>query len=300
MDSPSAELPATPLAGPQPVPPYSPVPPPVPPYSPVPPERATRLPWVVAIVAVVVALVSVGALVRVSVTERASAGDPAPARPAPPAGEERGFASPEDAVDYFVMCVAAGDLAGATDAFTITSAVKGFSFEASSERLGAVSPATWLPEAPEYRAVNEGRRRGDVAFQLGFLIEYVAAPDRDFGTTQELSTDLTAADLGADLAPERLTGLSVIRVDDVIGPDGQDPGPSGAAIAGGYGADEFREVAVLYDTSEGPALGGVQLFRFGDEWFIWNLSSAVLGLSMSQLEPISETLYVATLAQAQG
>jgi hypothetical protein len=270
--------------------------------TPSPSARRARLPWIVAAVAVVVALASVGALVRASagestpVGEPAPVGEPVPGRSGESADGERGFASPEDAVGYFVARVAAGDLAGATEAFAVRSMVDGFSFQAYSERYGVVSAVTWLPESSAgYLAINEDLRRGDVARQLCFFVEAVAAPGRDFGITQTLTDDLTAADIEADLSPEHLAGLSLVRVDDLNRP-GDDGSEVFDAIAELYGADELREVAVLYGTADGSVRGGMQLLRFGDEWYVWNMASNIMGTIMGEVEPMSELEYLADLA----
>lgn len=258
------------------------------------PGRGTRAPWVVAAVAVVVALVSTSTLAATLLNDRGRADE---ARDTDVAGvdgaalNERGFASPDDAVEYVVERVAAADLDGALQAFAVESMVAGYSFERESERLGVVAPTSWLPaSAPGYRAVDAAIRRGNIGYQMMSLVRAVAAPDVDLDVTVTLDDGLTAAEIEADLAPEGLQGLAVLRIDELrpTARDGSDPF---ATMAAGYGADEMREVAILYDTPSGAALGGMQLVRYGDSWHVWNLNSVLLGLMLGELQPTSEGAY---------
>jgi hypothetical protein len=162
-----------------------------------------------------------------------------------------------------------------------------------------MSYSTWLPVSSEgYRTIDEGLRRGEVAGQLLVLVRGVLAPDRDFTATTVLGDDLTAADLERELAPEPLADLSVLRVDELNRP-GDRFSEAFERQADVYGADELREVGVLYGTANGPVMGGATLLRYGDDWYVWNLTSSLLGTAIGGLEPTSALDYQDAVAGIQ-
>ncbi len=287
-----------------------PVPPPVPPWGAPPPPpspaRQSVLPWAVAAVAGVVALACAGGLIVTLAVD----GDPAPASAADgaelPAGPrvERGFRTPEAAVTYVAERVSEGDLGGALEAFAVESLVADYSFEADVERVEVVSPVSWLPaDSPGYRALDVELRRGEVAWQLRSLVRVVAAPELDFDMTIELDDETSASDIAAALAVDGLAGFAVVRA-DVLEPTmrpGADPDRNPfEAAAEAFGADELKEVAVLYETSEGLAVGGAEVLRYGDEWYVRSLSSALIGTSPGELTPTSLPAYEGLVASING
>lgn len=279
-----------------PAPPQSSLPTPVAPQAPVLARRAV-LPWAVAAGAVVVALACAGALALTG-----SGDDGARGAGAGATGSERGFPTPEAAVTYLAERVADGDLGGAFEAFAVESVVDGYSFEENAERIGGVSPVTWLPaDSPGYRALDGELRRGEVAMRLRELVRAVAAPDRDFGVFTDLGPGTTASDIAAALAPDRLAGFAVVRA-DVLEPT---PRPGAGrnpfeALAEGIGADELTEVAVLYETPNGLVVGGVQAVRYGDHWYLYDLTSALIGTSIGELTPTSQLAYEGLVASING
>jgi hypothetical protein len=254
--------------------------------------RRSRLPWVLAALAVVVALAAVAALAVVLVSgddEDSSAG----------AGTERSFASPEEAVGHLVDRLAAGEVGAASEAFAVESLVDGYSFEAYTERLQAATYESWLPGGSQgFDDLNAELRRGAVADELRSLVRSILAPDRDYLTTTPLDDDLTAADVAGELSPEPLSELSVVRVDEL---DNTDPGylESLEAQAAVYGADELRMVAVLLDTAEGQVAAGATVVRYDDEWALMSLSAPLLNIPTAQVSPTSEEGYLDALESAR-
>jgi hypothetical protein len=254
-----------------------------------PPASGARLPWVVAIVATLVALAAVTALVIVQ-----NRSDSAKA--------ERGFATPEEAVTYVAERLAAGDAAGASQAFAVRPMVDGYSFEAEVEQLRATSYQTWLPpSSSSYDEINEGLRRGAIAEQLSSMVHSILTPDRYQSVTVALSDDLTAADLVDELSPADLSELSVVRVDLLDREESgyQDPLDQ---TANRFGAEDLQEAAVLYDTAAGLTMGGAFLMSYEGRWYVWRLNSPLLGLGTrnGEIEPTSEKGYRDAVAQATG
>lgn len=288
-------------------PPLPPVPPPPTPFAPPPPqppsapptprpaERRAALPWVIAAAAVVVALACAGALVLTRADGSGGSSLTDAGR-----GGERGFPTPEAAVEYFAERVSAGDLGGALEVFTVESAVEGYSFEAESERIDVVMPVSWLPSSSAgYEALNVELRRGEVASQVRFLVRNALAPDLDFYASIELDDETTASDIVDALAPDGLAGFGVARV-EVLEPALRGDHDPFQEVAESFGAEELREVAVLYETPNGRAVGGAEVMRYGDDWYLRSLTSALIGTSLGELTPASEAEYEELVAGVNG
>jgi hypothetical protein len=248
--------------------------------------RVSRAPWVVASVCVVVALAASAALVL-----RA---------PAAPVGDH-GFATPEEAVTYVVGRLAAGDAAGAGEAFAVDHMVSGYSYQAQAERQNAIAPNGWLPATSDgFRAIDAGRRRGEVAYELQVFVQHAIAPQYDFTLSVSPADSATIARFESALAPQGLASLSLVRVDAILPPAGSRYATNAAKQVKQYGADEMRETTFLIRTSQGTALGGMQLLRYGNSWYVWDMTSVLSGLDMGGLQPMSEQDYLDNLAKIQA
>ncbi|MCV2395574.1 hypothetical protein OEB99_14750 [Actinotalea sp. M2MS4P-6] len=248
-----------------------------------------RLPWVIAAVAALVAVVAVVGLV--AVWPRGSSGASS--------STSAGFATPEEAIRQVAETVAAGDLAGAAEAFAVGPIVEGYSFEAEAERLRGVTPVGWLPAEDEgYRAIDTGLRQGQVALQLRQVVWQLTAPERDVWLATDVGADLTAAELAADLDPTELAGLQVERV-DLLGAAGGAWAQYAAEMAAIYGADDYQDAAVLYRTPAGTRRGGALLLEYDGRWYVWSLQSYLSDVSSGTLEPTTAKEYASLVAEAQ-
>lgn len=258
------------------------------------PSASGRAPYLLAAAAVVVALASVLALVVVLVTRSDAVGsDPGAAD-----RTERGFASPEEAVQFLVDRLAAGDV-GATEAFAVTPVVQGYDFELLVERQHSATSYSLLPDGPEgYDDLNVELRRGEVAEEVRSFVRSLLAPERDQLRTTPLEDGTTAADLAAELSPEPLAQLSLARVDELENDD-EEFLESVQREAATYGADEVRILAMLLDTAEGLVIGGAVAVRYGDEWGLMSLTTPLLDVLPAQVEPITDEGYLAALASAE-
>lgn len=207
---------------------------------------------------------------------------------------ERGFASPEAATDYFAGRVAAGDMAGAAEAFAVARMVDGYSFEDSVGSAGAISPGTWLP-SDAYRAMDLGLRQDRVAQVLRAFAWQLMAPSRDLWVFTEVDAVPAAAELRADLDPADLAGLSVVRFTVVPA-----PAVPAHAMEPLCGADERQEAAVLYATPTGTAMGGASFLRYGARWYLEDLSASSLDLWGGELTPATDQEYADAVAALGG
>lgn len=252
------------------------------------PRRPSRAPWIVAAGAVLVAL---AAVVTMLVTRAGASSSEA---------GEKGFDSPEAAIDYVADRLAAGDAAGATRAYAVEHAVEGYDFEAQADWIRAVGAETWLPSGnAAATSINTGVRRGTIAGELRFLVRSVLAPDRDPLATVLIDDDVTAADLAAEMDPAGLDELAVQRVDELERSEDSWAEQIDAQRKI-YGAESVKQVAVLYDTPNGPAMGGATLLEYDGSWFVWSLGSPLLDVSPGLVTPTTEEDYLDAVDQARG
>jgi hypothetical protein len=257
------------------------------------PSASGRAPYLLIATAVLVALAAAVALVVVLVTGADADGSD----PGRTGRAERGFASPEEAVEFLVDRLAAGD-AGATEAFAVAPVVEGYDFERLVERQHSATSYRLLPDGPEgYDDLNVELRRGEVAEQVRSFVRSILAPERDQLRTTSLDDGTTAADLAEELSPEPLAELSLARVDELENDD-EEFLASVAREAETYGADEIRMIAMLLDTAEGQVIGGAVAVRYGEEWGLMSLTTPLLDVLPAQVEPVTEEGYLEALESA--
>lgn len=208
---------------------------------------------------------------------------------------ERAFNAPQDAIAFMVRRLAAQDSAGATAAFASTSMVDGYDFVAGTTRLAALTPSQWLPSSSTYyRALNLAYRDSEISASLRNLTLSIVNPQSDPTTTIPVTDTDGATQLAGELDTTAMSHLVVNRVDS-LGAGKPDVADSWSRIATVYGADEYAEFAVLYDTANGPMSGGATLLRYDDGWHIDILASSILGVSNGIVTSTSEPDYEATL-----
>lgn len=275
--------------------------------------RRAVVPWTVAGLAVVVAAGSwlwphPGAAAATSGAPSAGTSASASASPAATAAagsavaglfgaSEGNFATPEAALTFVVQHIAAGDVQGAAPAFASTSMVNGFNFVTQVQRLNAMVPSEWLPSTSAYnRTVDMGLRTSLVTADLRWMMRSIVDPQDAPNDTVTIDSEAAATALAARLDGSKMSQLSVVHLDK-LGVTHTAMTRNFPAMAAPYGADEYAEYAVLYDTINGPMSGGVRFLRYGNRWLIMDLSSALLGTT-GELTPSSEADYATTLAQA--
>lgn len=244
-----------------------------------PTPRRKPLPWVLVAVLAVVALV-LGVLLVVG---SGGSGD----------SEQRGFATPEEAIEFSTEQLAAGDAAAALTAWAGDRQAENLDLVGTLERLRAVSPGdtTSVPSDDElFVGLAQTIRAGTAADQYRRLVFSLLLPDVSPDTTTPLGTgDVSAQDVADGLDSARLAGLSPQRIDRVVGPAKYDENLAQAASL--VGADERREYVVLYEWDGGTYLGGVGVLRYGDDWQIETLSATLAGTPNGSLEPTTADDY---------
>lgn len=252
---------------------------PGPPAPPAGPRRVGALPWVLVAVLAVVAVV-LGVLLAVG---SGGAGD----------SEQRGFATPEEAVETSTERIAEGDAAGALTAWATDAQAENLDLVGTLERLRAFTPAdtSSLPSDDElFVELAKTTRAGAAAEQYRRMTISLLLPDVDLDSTTPLEKgDVSAQDIVDELDSARLAGLTAQRIDQVKGPGKLDENLAEAAKL--VGADERREYVVLYELDGETYLGGVGVLRYGDDWQIDRLQSDFAGTAYGALEAITSEEY---------
>lgn len=257
------------------------------------PATSNRAPWAVAAAA---SLVAVGALVAVAVL--AVGGEPA----ATGGGiVEHPSSTPEGAVTLFAEAFADGDLDTAATAFATTSMVDGYSFAAYGEYVGAVMPNSWLP-ADGYRGIDLAARTGDVGNALASLTRSALMPEYGADRVYSLNDDseLSAEDFVEGLDPAGFEQISVVDITVFENPEGTKFAENQARTSAPWGADTARTAVVLFDTADGPAIVGLQVFQYGDSWLVWDLFGGIVGADSRALTPVEADEYDAMVSDIQA
>lgn len=245
-------------------------------------NRTNPLPWVLVAVLAVVA-VTLGVLLALG------SGDSS--------DSERGFATPEEAIEFSTEQLADGDAPAALSAWAVDAQAENLDLEASLDHVGAYSPhdTAALPSDDElFVELARTSRAALAAQQYRRLAFSLLLPDIDVDTVVLLDDEISADDIADPLDSARLAGLRPERIDRVEGPERFDEVLADQADI--VGADERREYVVLYEWEGDTYLGGVGVLRYDDEWFVESLTSTFAGTSFGALEPTSSADYEDLLA----
>ncbi|HEY1134418.1 MAG TPA: hypothetical protein VGE77_07555 [Nocardioides sp.] len=244
-------------------------PPPVPPA-----RRASVLPWVLVALLLVVFLV-LGALLLL----RDGGG-----------GERRGFATPEEAIEFATERLADGDADGAVGAWASEEQAAGLDLAGYLERLQtypAWEPALVPGDDDFFREIAETARAGGAADQYRRLVVSLLLPEVDLTQGSTLGDDgPSAQEIAEALDSSRLESLRAQRIERVEGPERLEEQYAESARL--VGAEERREYLVLYEWDGDTYLGAVGLLRYGDEWRIDTLSSPIANVGVAALEPATD------------
>lgn len=248
-------------------------------------RRGGSLPWILVALLTVVALV-LGVLLVLQTVGGDDAGG-------------RGFASPEEAIEFSTESLADGDAEAALSAWSAGEQARGSDFVGSLEYLEAYAPydPNILPGDDDFFAGLGGvAREGGAADQIRRLTYSLLVPDLSQDQVTPLSDDdaPSAQELRDDLDSGRLAGLTAQRIERLEGPERLTETYDRAAEL--VGADERREYLVLYEWEGETYLGAVGALRYDDEWSIDALSAPIANVSVGTLEPASEAEFDDALA----
>lgn len=250
------------------------------PGSPTTTKRSSATPWVIAVVAVLIAVGGVVWGLRSSTTGEDGATG------LQTVVVESTSASADEAVRTVAARLAAGEVDGAFESFAVTRLAQNWDQVAYLERLRAASPQDPPnPRDPFFEESFTLYRLGQIAGQLRYLALSLTVPEEladvlDYRTLP-LNDDLTAQQVVDGMMVGNLEGLTVDRVEPVALTQSERYQESMAPLRQIYGADELLEYGVLYSYQGQTWMGGATALRYGDRWLLLSLQSPMINQSSS-------------------
>lgn len=192
-----------------------------------------------------------------------------------------GFDTPQEALDYFVDAVADMDYEKALTAFPIERAAENYNFYAMVNRVQAWMPTYQMvvPGGSEgNKQLNQHFLTASVERQINnFIFSFFAAPDLRAGVPlpgedviRELFKDYNVEDIKKLKAVQMIFAEEELQKKDVH----QENVKKTAEI---YGGDTLEDYIVTYQIGSNAYMGGVEFIKYGEKYYIWQLSSPIGG-----------------------
>jgi hypothetical protein len=187
------------------------------------------------------------------------------------------FATPEDAITFYLEGVMQGDVSHIMQACAVTELSENVRFDLWIDFVGYLTSVSPAPsDYPLYVELNEGYYSWQLLQQVRNIAYRLLANETDVTTGRTTAMDLEGAtQFVAALNPERLAGLEIVTMGL--------PDPELAANertvnlwtrnAQIYGADEYTERVVLLLFEGNYYYIGFTVMRYGDTWKISDAAS---------------------------
>lgn len=241
-------------------------------------------------VVVLLALYATGCSKVTITVERADAGAAqAAASPTPAVA----FATPEDAISYYLDGVAQNDTGKILEACAIAEMSEQYQAELFVERLGGVMMLQMMPapaDYPFYRDVNKAQQTARILAQVRNFA-YALLSDEDVAAAtpiMEVDSDRVRKFI-TDVDPAQLATIEVTNITPPPVPAASETrySENSERIARIYGADEYTERVVSFTYEGSDYYTGFQLLRYGDNWKVMDQSSpmgntSALGVPVKQ------------------
>lgn len=256
-------------------------------------RRGSRAPWIIAIVAVLLAAGGVTwGLTRTDAPAEDTAGLQFSVT-------ESTAASPEDAIRQVAERLASGQINGAFESFAVNSPAQNWDQVAYLERIRASSPQDPPnPDDPFFTSSFTLWRLGQIGAQFRYLALSLKLPQDMAGIleyrTLPLNDDMTAQQVVDATTVGNLEGLTVDRIEQVALSDSARYKETMSGLLTVYGADEMKEYGVLYSYDGQTWMGGATAVRYGERWLLWGLQSPLIN------QPSSGALSPATVEEFEA
>lgn len=197
----------------------------------------------------------------------------------------KSFASPEDAINYFVDCLKKNDFNGALAACGINETASGFDYKAFVERVQTLLPVmtSFLPsEYKPYLELNKARITQQIMMQMSCFIISLNLPDEYggmfTGTTVPLPDKKFPDDLMDALDPSKISDLEIVKIGKMGMHDDENNRENQMKTAKTFGADDEQFRSVLYKYNGGYYMGGFTVIQYGGRWFVNSMSDPLAGI----------------------
>ena len=193
----------------------------------------------------------------------------------------KGFDTPEEAIEHFIGCINNGDIEGAIKASYIQKAVENYDFEYLADRLGTVSPVIAYPSEYEfYYSYNINKLENQMLRQINAMVLSLTQPEYAsvvFTSREYVLKDEKADYEGLDpiLSEEiQIIEIAVPRPDLYYSELNQENMKKQRRT---YNADGSEWRAVLYKYDGDYYAGGFQLFEYDGKYYVVNAKENLIG-----------------------
>lgn len=194
------------------------------------------------------------------------------------------FPDPDAAITYFIDALKSSDGTAALRAFSIKRRVEGYSFEEFAKLAKRTQPFTDVPplQYQLYRAMATNGYISKASQGITTLvISLVLPPSYSIHSNISFETDETRSQDIADFVklvdPNRLSTIKIVRIGrpDPKFAEGDKARSFGLRVVGVYGGDDIQDRSALVDIDGTTFVIGFKLIRYGKEWQIFNIGSAI-------------------------
>ena len=201
--------------------------------------------------------------------------------------EDKSFASPEEALNYFVEEMRACDLEGALEAFPVVRAAENFDFDKYLDRLQGWAPSDIMnyPSTCElYKNLNQSKFVSKILSYVCNFTLFLCSDDIFLDGNAIMIEEMDIPGLMEAAAEEtsQIADLELVRMDyyDPEIQDGEGMQESWKEQAALYGGDGFAQYFVQYRMGDTLYLGGATFIRYGEEYYLWELDCTLSGIRL--------------------
>lgn len=193
------------------------------------------------------------------------------------------FATPEEAITFYIQALAEGDIDKLMQVSAADEMSENFSFDLFIGRVQALFPNAAAPSTdyPLYLEMNRAQFTWELLFQTRNLAYGLLVTDPE-SLNQTVRMDAEgAAAFRQEVDPAQLAPLEVAQI-GIPEPElvqTERLQTNWDAQAQMFGADEFTERVALLEFEGNYYLAGFVLLRYGDNWKIRGLGSALGGVN---------------------
>jgi hypothetical protein len=199
-------------------------------------------------------------------------------------GADKGYRTPEAAIEAYIAGVVAGDFDQILAATAVEKMSTEFDFVSYVDRLRVLPFIAPAPSTnPMFIAINKATFTQQIGHQVQFLTYSLLSTSKVVEGQTEMMDGAAGAQFASQVMPSHLAGLSIVRI--------AQPGASVASTpihlqnlarqALIYGANEVADRVVLLAFGDANYLIGFTLLRYVDDWGVSSQNSALGNTSFS-------------------
>lgn len=213
--------------------------------------------------------------------------------------EDKGFASREESLEFFVQEIRECDFEGALQAFPIKTSSENFDFEGYLDRYKSWIPDSTInypPTSELYKSINQNEYASKaMKYIYNFAVYLTSDPAFLEGKallTEE--TDIVGLMEAASSKSENIGNLKIERMDyfDPEMQDGEVMQNSFKRQSDLYGGDGLSTYLVLYRLDDEFYVGGATFIQYGDEYYLWDLNCLGGMAFEGMVIPVTEEEYL--------